>query len=261
MSPLLLQNIVKSTCFDSGHSFNRELRINELCNFVNLRSKVQYNDIQNISGRGKTKGLINRKYSSESIMEESRYQIIKITTSYYELLVAMIHNLSKRDYSEETQRELLGRFHHDIAEQETVHKCRNTIAIGDFNVNPFEIACISAGSMHAIPYREEASVRPERIVAGKSRLKFYNPTWKFFGNSTIPYTTYYKDKSGDAMNYYWNAFDQVMIRPELIEAFDESQLRIIGTTKNHVLLKNGKPYRTNYSDHLPLFCVLREELI
>ena len=142
------------------------------------------------------------------------------------------------------------------------HNCENTIAIGDFNVNPFETACISARNMHAIPFSEEVFEKPSRVVSGEEYKKFYNPTWKLFGNSTPPYSTYYYNKAGHAINYYWNAFDQVMVRPKLMKAFDETRLRIITETKSHQLInKKGIPDKKKYSEHLPLFCTIREEEI
>lgn len=48
-------------------------------------------------------------------------------------------------------------------------------------------------------------------------------------------------------------FDQVIIRPKLISAFEEDSLCIITETTNHNLLKKDKPNADNYSDHLPIF--------
>ena len=156
----------------------------------------------------------------------------------------------------------LGEFHQDLRRCEANHGCENTIVIGDFNVNPFEKACISARNMHAIPYKEEVFDRNNRVVNERPRSIFYNPTWKFIGRTAPPYTTYYSNQSGKAINYYWYSFDQVIIRPQLIRAFDEEKLAIITATGNHSLTKKGnKPDETKYSDHLPLFCVLKEELI
>ena len=229
---------------------------------MNAVSNAEYKPIPNSGGCGYIKGIINNKYRTESIFEQSHFQIVKITMSYYQLLIAMIHNGSKRNYEPEDQRGMLASFHYDIRKQEDKYNCKNTIAIGDFNVNPFEEACVSAYCLHAIPYREEVANKPERIVNGTPRRTFYNPTWKFLGNRTIPYTSYYYPSS-KAVSYYWNAFDQVLIRPELMNAFDEGVFRIISATTNHLLLarRQRKPDGTKYSDHLPLFCSIKEELI
>ena len=235
--------------------------IQEMCNLLNLDLRTAYKPIPNNGGCGYIKGVINSKYRIELLSEESRYQIVKISTTTYVLLIAMIHSISKLCVTEEEQRICLHEFHKDIEEKESEHKCKNSIAIGDFNVNPFETLCISASVMHGIPYREEVVKKPNRIVQKNTYQKFYNPTWKFFGNTEAPYTTYYFDNSGRASNYYWNAFDQLMIRPTLVDAFDESTFKIIKEAGNHMLLKDQKPDRIGYSDHLPLFCSFKEDSI
>lgn len=234
--------------------------IRPLCGLINILSKDEYMPIPNNGGCEKIKGLIKKKYNIEVIREQNRYQIVMIRTTFYKLIVAMIHNISKLTSSKDEQAENLRIFHQDICAEEKTHQTKNSIIIGDLNVNPFEPACIAANLLHAIPFIEEVT-NPTRIVQGKIYQKFYNPMWKFYGNQKMPYTSYYHDNSGKHINYYWNAYDQVVIRPELINAFEDDLLSIITETANHKLLKNNKPDKENYSDHLPLFCTLKEEKI
>lgn len=234
--------------------------VQALCNIVNLTSRMQYIPIPNLGGCERIKGILNNVYQTEAPHEQSHYQILKVKTVFSELIVAMIHNHSKIRASSDKQKTALQKFHRAIRDYEDIFNCQNTIAIGDFNVNPFEIACVSASAMHAIPFFEEVQGKPTRIVDGDIYRKFYNPTWKFFGNRSIPYTTYHYNKS-DTVEYYWNAFDQIMIRPSLMNAFDENLIKIISETKNHSLIKKGKPNRDDYSDHLPLFCTLKEAFL
>ena len=231
-----------------------------LCGLTNILSKDEYIPIPNNGGCEKIKGLIKKKYNIEVVLEQSRYQIVIIRTTLYKLIVAMIHNISKLTPSEEEQKENLRIFHQDICAEEKKHQTKNSIAIGDFNVNPFEVACIAANTLHAIPFLEEVK-SSNRIVQDRLYQKFYNPMWKFYGNREVPYSSYYLDNSGKHINYYWNAYDQIIIRPELINAFEDDSLTIIIETQNHNLLKNKKPDKENYSDHLPLFCTLKEEKI
>jgi len=236
--------------------------VRNLCASINIESKEDYAPIPNNGGCEKIKGIIKKKYNNvELIKEQVNYQILMIKTTHYKLIVAMIHNISKRNPVEEEQKENLRILHNDVRDAEEKHKTKNSIIIGDFNVNPFENACIAANTLHAIPFIEEVKT-PDRIVQGRTYEKFYNPMWKFYGNREMPYTSYYHDNSGKMINYYWNIFDQVIIRPELIHAFDDDVLNIITETANHkLLMKDKKPDRNNYSDHLPLFCSLKEENI
>jgi len=236
--------------------------IDMLCNQLTVQFSPLFNTNKYI------KAMINPKYKTETLMDQSRYFAIKITTVLYTLIVGMIHGVSKWRSSEEKQEMGMGDFIADISRCESDHNCTNTIVIGDFNVNPFEEACISARNLHAIPFREEVQKKRRghpvgsRGIDKRSVPMFYNPTWKLMGRKAPPYTTYHYDSRGEPINYYWNAFDQAIVRPQLIKAFDENRLSIITATRNHALIKeNGTPDEKNYSDHLPLFCVLREEYI
>ena len=231
----------------------------QFCNKINIMAKDAYAPIPAHGGCKRIKGIANKKYHIESIREQNRFQIVVVNTSYYKLIIAMIHNVSKLHTSEEEQKEILRLFHKDICEEEKKHNTKNTIVIGDFNANPFESSCIAANMMHAIPYIEELK-STARIIQGKEYQKFYNPMWKFMANRESPYATYYYNNS-DMVNYYWNAYDQIIIRPHLLCAFEYDSLNIITETTNHQLLKNRKPNKEKYSDHLPLYCILREENI
>ncbi|MCL2577138.1 MAG: endonuclease/exonuclease/phosphatase family protein [Defluviitaleaceae bacterium] len=229
--------------------------IQSLCQQSNAQFYPLFNNSEYI------KAMINHNYSIETLIDQSRYLIAKITTVSYKMVIGMVHNASKLHYDDEDQEFRMQTFHKDLCQCEEDHNCKNTIVIGDFNVNPFEKACVSARNLHAIPFREIVTQKVRRKINDDYCPMFYNPTWKFMGKKMPPYTTYYCDRSGKAINYYWYAFDQVIVRPQLVEAFDEEKLAIITTTRNHMLIKDGKPDKIKYSDHLPLFCVLKEKYI
>jgi len=235
--------------------------IQNLCQTSNTISHMQYKPIPNNEGCKRIRGIINYKYNIDIVREQSNYQIAKIKTSLYDMIVAMFHGRSKTRSSGETQAMGISHFYNDIVIEEQKFTSAYTIAIGDFNVNPFETACIGASGIHAIPFRDAVECKSTRQIFGREYQKFYNPTWKLFGNTEAPYTTYYRDNSGEDVNFYWYALDQVLIRPSLIKAFDEKSLKVISQTRNHCLMKNGKPDKLNYSDHLPLLCALKEDLM
>ena len=56
--------------------------------------------------------------------------------------------------------------------------------------------------LFALPFVEEVVGKRPRRVDDKVFRRFYNPTWKFFGNRSIPYTTYHYFDSGDMSNCY-----------------------------------------------------------
>lgn len=233
--------------------------IDNLCDSINKDSSVKFKHLSLTKGCKKITGIINAKYTVEIVQEHARYQIAKIETTWYTLLFAAIHNVSNLHGEKERQEALLKEFHADILSAEDRCKTKNTVVIGDLNINPFEPMCVRADILHAIPYPEEVE-KPTRIITDKEYHKFYNPTWKLLGKNEIPYATYYYKKGG-IVNYYWYMYDQVIIRPCLLNSFDCDSLDIIIKTENHSLLKNYRPDANNYSDHLPIFCKLREEKI
>jgi hypothetical protein len=251
----LLELIIEKKC-DIVILAEYDNTLDRLCTAINNLSRDEYTSISTTDGCQKIKGLVKKKYKIKSILEENRYQIVVIETVYYKLIIAMIHNISKLRASKEDQEDLLRRFHYDICNAEKNLKTKNTLVVGDFNANPFEPACISANTMHAIPFIEEVQ-RLSRTIQANDYEMFYSPMWKFWSRRKIPYATYYYYRSG-MVNYYWNTFDQVIMRPQLINAFEYDSLVIVTETSNHQLLKEKKPDEDNYSDHLPLYCTLNE---
>lgn len=81
--------------------------------------------------------------------------------------------------------------------------------------------------------------------------------WGLFGDATMgPPGTYYHDRS-DHVTYYWNMFDQVLIRPELLGSFDNESLRILESDGENSLLSSlGRP-DSSRSDHLPILFEIR----
>ena len=82
---------------------------------------------------------------------------------------------------------------------------------------------------------------------------FYNPMWSCFGDrETGPPGTYYYDRA-EAVNYFWNIYDQVLLRPELLDGFDIDSLRIVTSAGETALLdSSGRPDKAKASDHLPI---------
>ncbi|MBL8205931.1 MAG: hypothetical protein JNM09_16975 [Blastocatellia bacterium] len=77
--------------------------------------------------------------------------------------------------------------------------------------------------------------------------------WGFFGDgSEGPAGTYYYRHSGH-VSYFWNIFDQVLIRPDLLPSFRNSDLAVLTDDGDESLLtSHGLPDVAGASDHLPL---------
>jgi hypothetical protein len=77
--------------------------------------------------------------------------------------------------------------------------------------------------------------------------------WNHFGDdSTGPSGTYFYER-GEEIEYFWNIFDQLLLRPELTRFFDPSSLKIVTQVgAKSLAAKNGRPDKRTGSDHFPL---------
>lgn len=176
----------------------------------------------------------------------------------YQFLLVALHFPSKLNAGENELRPIANRMVRDIeqAEERVGHK--NTLIIGDFNANQFEDVCINADCLHAVPDALIAN-KKERIVHYNKYQMFYNPMWNFFGDYKVPHGTYYNVSTG-IKTYFWNIFDQVLFRTDMIKTFEKESLKIITEVTGHSLLnEKGIPDKDMYSDHLPIFFKIKEE--
>lgn len=168
------------------------------------------------------------------------------------ILLAVVHSVSKLQYSEESQREEARALSRTIQEAEGFAGHKRTILCGDFNMNPFEYGMAGAGALNAAMTKQIARRLP-RVIQRQSYSYFYNPMWTHFGDlaDTAPGTHYYT--KADHLCYYWNMFDQVLLRPELLDIWDDNTLKILKTDGSNVFLSSTSNYALKgMSDHLPI---------
>lgn len=173
------------------------------------------------------------------------------------VLLVAAHLPSKLRYKPDDQLSAATVFAQLIDRAETQVGHQRTVVVGDFNMNPFESGMISAVGLHATMDRRIA-MRSKRIVEGKAYRFFYNPMWTLLGDrSENSPGSYYYDSS-TYVNYYWNIFDQILLRPELLGRFDpEKDVRILTDISGTKLTRGpvGRP-DDNFSDHLPILLTL-----
>lgn len=170
------------------------------------------------------------------------HKTLKINFAFVHFPICFLKEYDKIDLADDLRESI------ESCERKT--KCNNSIIVGDYNMNPFEKQMYAANGLNAIPYSNIAN-KFSREVRNKSRLFFYNPTWNMLGDVSQPSGSYYKyESSVDCL--FWNLFDQVCIRPTLIDLFKQESLKYITKINNTNLLKNDIP-NIEISDHLPLY--------
>jgi len=187
------------------------------------------------------------------------YESERITIRRVELparmpvLLAAAHLPSKLHWSAESQAGECAELARMIDAEERKAGHRRTILVGDFNMNPFETGLVgSSVGLNAVASRQVASLET-RTVQGHEYPFFYNPMWSHFGDARGETAGSYFYDAGEHVNYYWNVFDQVLLRPELAKSFDPARLRIVREIGARSLVRpDGRPDQATGSDHLPL---------
>jgi endonuclease/exonuclease/phosphatase family metal-dependent hydrolase len=167
-----------------------------------------------------------------------------------EFLLAVAHLPSKREREAETQAHSARGLVADLDRVERRRKHRRTVVVGDLNMNPFEPGVAGAGGLHGMMSRAVAG-RETREVVGQEHRMFYNPMWGLLGDRTPgPPGTYYR-AAGEAVNYFWNTYDQVLLRPGLCDRLRDLKV-LTSDGVEGLLTPNGLPDAAAGSDHLPL---------
>ncbi len=201
------------------------------------------------------------KFSSDFIT--SVYDSDRITIRHLKLpnmkdiLLAVSHFPSKMNWSDSSQASECMEMSKEIRDIEQQIGHSRTVFVGDFNMNPFEDGVVSANGFNAVMTRRIAE-RKSRIVQNREYPFFYNPMWSIFGDgSPGPPGTYYYNSS-QHKNFFWNMFDQVLIRPDLLSCFRNEELKIIDSDGNiSFMTSHGIPDDCVASDHLPILFKLR----
>lgn len=191
------------------------------------------------------------------VREKTHYSIRRLPALVpvrSELLVIGVHLPSKRHQPEESKGlpEMARRLARAIRRAERDAGHTNTVVVGDFNMNPFEEGMASASGLHGLMTRELAEREP-RTVLGQRYRAFYNPMWQAYGRRLggVPGTCFYSTRQ--ALCYFWNVFDQVLVRPTLLDRVGDDAVTIVDNDgTGSMLTPAGRPSRDRYSDHLPL---------
>ena len=111
---------------------------------------------------------------------------------------------------------------------------------------------VTARGFHAIMDRKVAA-RNSRIVKGERYPLFYNPMWSHFGDAGEPPPGTYFRADASHICHFWHMFDQVLLRPALLDFFQPHNLRILTSTGTTSLAdKDGTPNSSLASDHFPI---------
>src|SRR5205823_6671889 len=87
--------------------------------------------------------------------------------------------------------------------------------------------------------------------------RFFNPMWSLLGDAggRAPGSYYYHGSDVDSR--FWYMWDQVLVRPSLLDRLGESDVEILtGYAGVNFLDSDGVPRKADVSDHLPVIFTL-----
>lgn len=167
-----------------------------------------------------------------------------------DIFLSVVHMASKINFSDEEQSNFAASIAREINRVEALYGNDRSILVGDFNMNPFDKGIIGAHGFHAVMTKQQARKLP-RTVQGTKYGYFYNPMWGHFGDRTDgPSGTYYLSSSRPHQ-YFWNMYDQVLLRPSLMDKLKDLEI-LDSDGVEPLVTSDGRPHKINASDHLPL---------
>lgn len=141
-----------------------------------------------------------------------------------------------------------------IREFERATKNKNTLLIGDFNLNPYEFGMRSSVGLHGV--KDKFLAPKDKNIYGQDYDRFYNPMWNFLGDQDDVPGTYYFSRS-DHDNPHWHTLDQVLIRSGVLSKYKKINVEIITDIKGETLIQSkSKRIKTKFSDHLPILITI-----
>ena len=179
--------------------------------------------------------------------QHERYSMLILNS---DVILSAVHFPTIQYDDSETQSITIDFLLEAIQDYEGKLNTKQSIIFGDFNMDPYDNNCINAKYLHGIKDKKEAK-RKKRRVSRKDYKMFYNPMWNYLGDHVYPPGTYYY-KGSSALTTFWHTFDQVIIRPEMIDYFDFEQLDIITTIEGQLLFDSAFHPQKQISDHFPI---------
>jgi hypothetical protein len=191
------------------------------------------------------------------LKETSRISIRRLTLpAQTEVLLVAVHLPSRYRWERDDLRGECAELASLVREVEERVGHTRTVLVGDLNADPFEDGLVEATGLHAVMTREVA-LREQRTIQSRQYPFFYNPMWGYFGDATPgPPGTYYYPGTGH-VEYFWHIFDQVLVRPQLLDCFRNEHLKILTSDGDlSFLTARGLPDKAYVSDHLPILFTL-----
>jgi hypothetical protein len=171
-----------------------------------------------------------------------------------EVLLCAVHFPSKLRQERLDQTIYAVGFAKELERAEKAAGHTKTVLVGDLNMNPYDDGVVCTLGLHAVMTRAIAE-KQTRTVKFESNLYFYNPMWYHFGEKAQGHAGTYYYGSPKTRADFWNIYDQVLVRSELLPYFRDEDVAILWRdirSGTPLLKRDGRPDDETASDHLPV---------
>lgn len=232
---------------------------NKLVNQMQKR-KQEWNEIV-IKAKGNIRVFAKKQFNVIPYKEEINFSSYKIYIENKILLMNTVHFPSAMYHDEISRDHFAGRISQQFEKiEENIYEEneRCSFVVGDFNLQPYSYGIAGVNAFNATMSMDKAKTI-SRKVNGEQCLFYYNPMWQLIGKRGNAPGSYYSENDQQSKSMYWYSFDEVLLRPSLIDRFEWTYFDYITEINKINLLKNGKIDKKDYSDHLPLKFEIMEE--
>ena len=184
---------------------------------------------------------------------QNRLFLYRLTWRKEDFSLGVVHLPSKNHTTNLAQSHDAAKYAQEIRVYEKERKHKNTILIGDFNMNPFDPGMVLASVFNSV-CSPAIALKQKRKVKDEYHDYFFNPSWKnYAGVGNEVYGTYYYHSCGED-EFLWNNLDQALVRPSILQKYDPHFFVLHDVLGFDLRTKNN-----GVSDHYPILLELKEK--
>ena len=206
---------------------------------------------QHVSDTGPRVAVFSRGSRCVARVGAERFCICRLRSRAFSLTLAAVHLRSRMHATASDISIDCGVLRHEIIAAERAARHRNTLVMGDFNLDPYDFGLCDRRLILGVMDRRLAARLDASSDEQLRGAVFYNPMWSRMGDdSPGPPGTFYAS-SEDHHDYRFHTFDQVFVRPALVPRLGAVTVpRRLGVVQ--LVSEMDLPRKAAVSDHLPV---------
>lgn len=167
------------------------------------------------------------------------------------VLFVFLHLYDSMHHSDSDRLKCMIEIKREIDGYIVTHSRAKVLMIGDFNCMPYDDPIMNKMVFNCVLFRDLLKTK------SKANERYYNPMLLKLSEKEKIYGSYYSDST--MRNLRWFLLDQVIVNKHSDKIIKYDSIELINKIGSTNLLKNGKPNKKLYSDHLPLYFEIKEK--